>query len=289
MGLGSVLKKAGNIATGGALGAATSAIGGVAANKASNKATEAELQAIQNAQANASFGNAASTDDLRGAQQQSYEAQLGQLNNITGQNQPYVDAGQQGLMGLTDMQKNGGFQNPEFQFNPNDVTHSPFFAQLMNDAMKALTRSAAGKSRLFSGGTAQELLDYSKKINAQDYVGEYGRQFGLAEEKYNSGRQNVQDQYARMLGLSDIGERATGRIGSAETNFGNQVQGLNQTTANQIAAGDENLGTNLANLNLQTGNVQASGYKERAGILNNTLSSVTGNVGDLIGLSSVRK
>lgn len=265
-----------------AIGTGTDIAGQIVGNKASNKATKAQTDAIDRERGILTRSGSDAEGILRGGQQQSYEAQLGVLDRTTAANQPYVDVGQQGLLGLSDMASSGRLRTPEF--NPKADLDAGSEA-LIQDALKALTRTTAGRSRLNSGGTIREIEDLAQTLSNK-YRGDI---FGRSLDTYNANRAGVEDEYKRLMGLSDIGERGTARIGAADSNFGNQTQGLNERTATSIA--DSRLGTGrlLAGLEADQGNVEASGYGTRAALLNTTLSNVGQDVGELIGLRQARQ
>jgi hypothetical protein len=247
------------------LGAAGSALSGGSTGKANKNAIAAQLAAINRARGDLNYGLNQGVDTYREGQRENYDLNL-----------PYLQVGQQGLLGLSDMMKNGG-QNPDFQFDPSQVKDSPFFAQAMQEGLKALNRSAAGKSRLLSGGTMKELLNYGESLKAKDYADEYSREFGLATQKYNAGRQNVQDLYGRYLGLSNIGNQAAAR-----------TQDSNDLAANSIAKMQFGTGQDMGNLNIQEGNTRASGYKNSAAINANLAENLGDSIGQFLSLRQSR-
>lgn len=291
MGFLSILGKVAGIAaapfTGGAtlipslIGLGTDIAGGIINNKASNKATNSQLSSITEAERRGGMGVNDLTGTLREGQQESYDAQLGALERITAGNRPYTDVGGRAMYSLGDMLDSGQFKNPDIP----DPMIDPGFKFRMDEAMKALSRSAAGRSRLLSGGTLKELQDYAQGLASQ----EYGNAFNRSLQTAQYGREGVQDLYNRVYGIAEMGSQAAGRQQGAEQNFGNQAQNLNMDVASQIANAQFNNSREFQNLATDAGNVRASGYVQRANNLGRTVRNVGDQIGSMISLRSARR
>lgn len=206
-------------------------------------------------------------DTLRRSQQESYEAQLGAYNDINALNNPYAQAGTQAFMNLSDMNRNGAFD-----ITPDKVMMDPGFDFRMQEAAKALNRTAAGRSRLFSGGSGKQMEEYLQNLASNEYGAAYGR-----------ARQNAQDTYNRYMGISGAGEQAISRIGAARSNLADRSQAINTNIDEDIFRSQLNLGQNLADLSLRRGNITAQGYGQKAALGQSNWNEIGNMVGSVYG------
>lgn len=161
------------------------------------------LDAANQAAEDARVAGATGRDVIRSE----YEAGLDRLS-------PYLTAGQTGVEQLAAMMGPGGELNR--RFSTEDFQVDPGYAFRMAEGTKALERSAAARGRVLGGAQLKALARYGQGLGSQEY-----------QNAFERFRAENADRTARFLGLSAIGERATGQANNLGTWYG---------------------GTNLANL-----------------------------------------
>jgi len=188
-----------------------------------------------------------------------------------GAQQPYLQAGQQGLGQLTDLITSGGFQTevPEFEYDPFEFEADPGYQFRLEQGLQGVERGAAARGGALGGGTLKALTEYGQGIGSQEYgkahrryTGERQFDYGLLSDLY--GRQ-VQQQGIRsqgLFGLAGIGQQAAGQTGQLATGLGSGLAGLTQQRGGFQAAG------------------QAAPYRALGDF-------VGGTTGDLMGLGSL--
>lgn len=245
--------------------------GGIQKKRALSRAETLQLNAINQARGNVQTGLGQTTETLRGGQQQSYEAGLGALGGVEETNAPYEQTGRNALYALGNENFASGnipFQAPQFQFDPSQVQQDPGFQFRMDQAMQALSRSAAGRGALGSGGTLKALTEYGQGLASQEYGNAYGRAFntaltrfqtglqgGLAE--FNAAQENQANRFNRLYALGGLGRQAAAQTAGAQQQFGRDVMSLDETTAARIGGYQQGAAGDLANLSLQEGAVRA--------------------------------
>lgn len=260
-----------------------------------SKAVGAQIKAIQEAQGGLRGGLSDATGTLREGQREGYDAAAGGLQDIQGQNAPYSQVGQEALYSLASMGPNQ-YKRAEFQFDPNNVQMDPGFKFRMDEAMKAINRSAAGRGRLYAGGTLKELQEYAQGLASNEYDRAFGRQFDTARAKYGAeSEQNLReynqgnDQFERQLSLAQFGERAAGRNTEAIERYYSQVMGLDAETARAIAQAQLGTADNIAELSTSAGAVRGQGSLAQGRNVSAGLGNIGYDVGNLISLGSARR
>lgn len=130
----------------------------------------------------------------------------------------------------------------------------------MDQGIKALENSAAGRGGLFSGNTQKSLINYGQGLASQEY-GNY---------------------LNRLAGLADAGQGAAARQAGFSLQTGNT---MNNALAGQGAYTNQSLGgigNALASGQINAANAQASGIMGSA----NALSGMFGNLTNLAGYHS---
>jgi hypothetical protein len=155
--------------------------------------------------------------------------QLQMYNQQRQDAQPWT---QVGLSALTQM------QDPSFQksFSFADYQQDPSYQYQLDEATKALQKSAAAKGGLLSGATMRSLASTATNMANQNY-----------QNAFNNYRAETGDQFGRLSTLAGLGQNAlNGTMGAAQ-NYGNNV------SQNQIglgnAQGAATIGANQSGLN----------------------------------------
>ena len=250
-----------------AIGAAGSIIGGIiqghAAGNAASEQVAQEQKALAVEQANQAKGI-------------NYQNQ--QLQTIQGQQQPYLQAGTQGLGSLENLlgvgggngqagygsllQGYGAFQAPTLA----QAENQPGYQFQLQQGLNALQNSAAVRGTLLSGGTAAGIEQYGQEAAQQDYSNVYNQMLGTYQTNYNTFAQNQANEYNRLSGLTGVGQGAANVLAGAQ----------------QSAAG--NVGNILTNESAQQGQTYgAIGNAQAAGTIGqaNAYSGAIGNVSNL--------
>src|SRR3989442_3739422 len=144
-----------NILTGGLLNVGKDIFNGIQTNNALTRAGTQQLNA--NAQARQGLTTAQTTaqNTLEASHDAAYYTGLGGLGAVEEAYQPYRDVGQQALMGLGDAANaQTHFKAPSADDIKGQLDPSMQFT--MDEGLKALQRSPAGRGRLNSGGTLKD-------------------------------------------------------------------------------------------------------------------------------------
>lgn len=145
----------------------------------------------------------------------------------------------------------------------------------MREAMKGLSRSAAGRMRLHSGDTYKELLRYGTDLASTEYAAADARNFRNQSTAYQSMIENQARRQAGLQNLANTGFSAATQGNQATQNMTNNLTDLYGTTAR-----------NIAGLTTDAGAVNASGYISGANNLNNLLGNIGSGLGGLVGGSN---
>jgi hypothetical protein len=163
-----------------------SLIGGYFQNKAAKDATKAQTQ----------------------SNQQAIDYSKYMFDTMRGDEQPFMQAGQQGLAALA-----GGYQA------------SPFYAYQKKEMLDGLNASHAALGSLYSGGTDIDRMRHINGLAAADQAQWFGQQMGLA----------------------GLGQNAASQTGVAGMNNANNVGGYLQNQGIAQANGAISQGNNWAN------------------------------------------
>ena len=167
------------------------------------------------------------------AQRQAAQTQMDMFNTITGQEQPFMQAGYgattalQQLLGLQSGSPGGGLQNGYLMqtFNPSSIASSPGYQFAQNQAMQAVKNADSPTVGALSGPAMRDLLNAST---------------GTAEQYYNNYFNQFQTQqgniFSRLSALVGLGQNAASNTGTAGTQLGTgTAQALAGAGASQAA------------------------------------------------------
>lgn len=145
----------------------------------------------------------------------------GQTSNLD----PYLNAGRQGVTGLTNAFAPGGELTKQFSFDPSQVASSPEYQFALNQGTDAIQKSAAARGGLLSGGTLKGLTQYGQGLASQAYQQAYNNALGTFSTNRNNTLQG-------LLAQTGIGQTATSQYDQAAQNYGNLYSGNTLTGAN---------------------------------------------------------
>lgn len=117
-------------------------------------------------------------------------------------------------------------------FSMSDYQADPGYGFRLSEGLKAIQNSAAARGGLLSGSALKGITRYGQDAASQEYGNAYAR--------YN---QNQQNQYARLSGLSSMGENAAGQIAGLGANTAAGIAG------NQIGIGNATGAAAIGNAN----------------------------------------
>lgn len=289
---------------GGALiGGATSIIGGLLGSSASKKAAAAQKQAADAAirQVDTATGEAVNSGYDAIAQSNNAihtgvdagnkyiadagTAQKGLYGDMTAGLDPYKTAG---TYGLDKMQSQG-----DFSFSPKDLENDPGYQFQLQQGLKALQNTAAGRGMLQSGSALKSAIGYEQGLAGTSYQNAYNRALGT----FDTNRQGYQS-------LANLGQNANSQAIQAGGIYGGQLTslaGLGANTnmqgagllSNTAIQGNEYMGNALmsgarqdADLITGRGNADAAGTMGSANAWTGALNGV-GNAASLYGLSQM--
>ncbi len=251
---------------------------------------------------------------LTGATDRATAVQKEALDSNLKLNQPWIDAGTKALSDLSGGMASGAFNAPVEAFNEQqpgpfqdsgqapeqyhdagfNFQEDPGYQFRLQQAQKAIERSAAAKGGLFSGATLSDLAGKSGQMASEEYGQAYDRyannrnfQSGQAADNINQfnnnrnfkygqytdtlnqfnnnrnnfnntqavKRQGLNDRFDRLSTLAGLGTTASARSGASNTLFGQQA-GDNAVTQGQITATNDIAGHN-SNVQLGMGILNA--------------------------------
>src|SRR5438552_11348495 len=269
-----------NILTGGLLNVGKDIFNGIQTNNALTRAGTQQLDANARARQGLTTAQTTAEGTLRSGQEQGYGAQFDALQGIDQAWSPYQQVGGQALMGLNDA------ANAQTQFkapSADDIKGQldPSMQFTMDEGLKALQRSAAGRGRLNSGGTLKDINTFAQGLASTNYGNAYSRAYQNSLMNYQSGMENQGNRFNRLNSISQMGYNATANENAARENFGNQTMALDERTGYSIAQSQLGLGNALANNSIQEGNIRAG---QTMGKVTNVTDSVNNGLYDLTGM-----
>jgi hypothetical protein len=225
------------------------------------------------------------------AQESAAAQQMQMFNTIQGQEQPFMQAGQnattslQQLLGLTSGNPGGGLQNgyltqaapAPFSFDPSKITSSPAYQFAQQQGLSAVSNNEAPNVGALSGPALKALTQFSTGTAAQ-YYNDY---FNQAQSQYNTNfntQQTAQNNiFSRLSAIAGLGQNAASNTGTAGTQLG---IGAGQATA---GAGASQAAGTVGAANAISGGVQGAA---NSFALNSILSQYggAGGGGDNVGV-----
>lgn len=177
-------------------------LGGLLGNEASGTAANAQTQAAN---------TAANT-------------QLQMFNQNRADLAPWREAGVNALGQISQGTQPGGeFLRP---FSMDDYAADPGYNFRMDQGMKAIQQSAAGKGNLLSGGALKGIQRFGQDLASQEY--------GNAYNRFNQNQANQFNRLASISGLGQTTAQQTGALGSAAAQG---IAGAQMGAGNAQAAG----------------------------------------------------
>lgn len=252
---------------GAGISAATSLIGGFMGSSASKKAAAAQKasadaaikqvdratgEATDRGYAGIEQSNNAIHTGLDAANKQIADtgtAQKGLYGDMTAGIDPYKAAG---TYGLDQLKSNAG----TFKFDPKDLENEPGYQFQLQQGMKALQNSAAGRGMLQSGAALKSAIGYEQGLAGTSYQNAYNR----ALNTFNTNQQGYQS-------LANLGQNANSQAIQAGGIYGGQLTSLAGLGANTNMQGAGLLSNTAMQGNEYIGNAQMTGAREDADLI----------------------
>lgn len=177
-------------------------------------------------------------------------------SQLTGNLNPYIGAGQQGVTSLA----NYAASNPTFSFDPNSTTQNPGYQFLAKQGANAVQNSAAAQGMAQGGLTAAALEQYGQGLAAT-----YENQlFNQAQSQFQT---NQNTTLANLSALTNTGLQANSQNNTVAQNL------TGQQAANTIGAGVYAGNTNTSLQQYLAGlNTQGQEFNSNTGIQGSKLA-----------------
>jgi hypothetical protein len=254
-------------ALGAGISGVTSLIGGFMASSAAKKAAQQQKEAAAAAQKQIDYATGAAVDRGYAGIEQSNNAintgrdaalkgiaetgtaQKGIYGDMTAGLDPYKAAG---TYGLDQLQSKAG----TFAFNPKDLENEPGYQFQLQQGMKALQNSAAGRGMLQSGAALKSAIGYEQGLAGTSYQNAYNR----ALSTFNTNQQGYQT-------LANLGQTANSQGIQAGGIYGGQLTSLAGLGSNANMQGASLLSNTALQGNEYIGNAQMSGARADADLI----------------------
>lgn len=182
------------------------------------------------------FGGLFGANASQTASQQYQQALEKSQNFLQGQEQqglanyqPYLDAGSGATTTLSSLLGTPGqglltpwtqqFQAPTAA----QAEATPGYQFQLQQGTNAMQNSAAGNGSLLTGRTLADLNNFAQGTASTNYQNLFNNAFTQYESSYNQFRNNQQDQYSKLMGLSGEGLTAAGGAGGLISNIGGDI------------------------------------------------------------------
>ena len=188
------------------IGAAGSLFGGLFGGAASGRASQQYINALKDAQ-----------KSLLGTEQQG-------LANYS----PYLQAGAAagglltGNLSQLTAPWTGSFTAPTAE----QAAATPGYKFQLQQGEDALQNAAAARGGLLSGGTLAGLNNYAQRVASTNYQNTFNNALTQYQQAYQTFRNNQQDAYSRLLGVSGLGLGAASGAGNLITGIGGDIASL---------------------------------------------------------------
>jgi hypothetical protein len=188
-------------------GLSAAAIGGIAAG----------VGAIGGAVISANGAQSAANTQA-GAQEEAAQVQQNMFNTITGNEQPFMEAGRGATSALNQLlglasgsDATGGLGNSFLTqtFNPSSITSSPGYQFAQSQGLQAVTNAEAPLVGSMSGPALKALTNFSTGT-AEQYYNDYFNQFQTQQN-------NI---FNRLSSLASLGQNAAGNVGNSGAQLG---------------------------------------------------------------------
>lgn len=170
--------------------------------------------------------------------------QAGMFNTIVGQEQPYIQGGNnaetslQKLLGLQGGAGPGGLPNGYLtqQFNPTqqELDNYPGYQFQQQQGDQAVQNSAAATTGAVSGSALKQLSTFNQGLAASNYSN-YFNQFQTQQN-------NI---FNRLSTIAGLGQNAAGNLGNNGAQLGTGIAQAQAAAAGSIGAGVSSAGSNL--------------------------------------------
>ena len=156
-----------------------------------------------------------------GATEQAAQLQAQQYGQTRQDLLPYMQTGQVGLGQITDPR----FSRP---FTMADYQQSPAYQFNLQQGTQALNKAAAARNMYYAPQTLQDITKYSQGMASNEF-----------QNAFSNYQTDLQNQWARMLGLSQLGQTSAAKVGdigatTAGAIGGNITSGAAATAAGQM-------------------------------------------------------
>ena len=180
------------------------------------------------------------------AAQEALDFQKGVYNTATGQFEPYIAAGEQGLKGFTE--KVAGFKQPEFNFQKQafDINNwkDPGYDFRLGEAQKAIEASTAKKGMTLASGALKSLQTRGQDMASQEYEKAYDRygkerafDYTTESDKYTRNLGFSKDELSNLFNQTNIGRESVGNLAEIGGTQGAQIAQSLTDKANAQAQG----------------------------------------------------
>lgn len=225
-----------------------------------------------------------------------YNQQTDNLNDKygaeTGNLDPYLQAGRQGITSLSSMLQPGGELTKQFSFDPKDLQNDPGYQFQLQQGQKAINNSTAANGLAGSGSQAKALSQYNQGLAGTTYNNAYNR----ALTTFQTNRANTLAPLNTLIGagqtatgqFDQAAQSQTGQFNQANQNYGNTVSSNDLNSALQSGAWGVDSGKSIASIFDNIGKVKASGSIAQGNIWGGLADSAAAGLatGGLSGLST---
>lgn len=192
--------------------------------------------------------------------------------------QPYLDAGSKATGTLSDLlaAPGQGLLTPWSQTfhapTAAEAEATPGYQFQLQQGENAMQNSAAGRGGLLSGRTLADLNNYAQGTASTNYQNTFNNALTQYQTAYNGFRNNQQDQYSRLMGMSGQGLQATQGAGNLRQGFGGDIASLYGQMGAAQAQGTIAQGNTMSNMIGGIGNAISGGLTMKYGLGGGTSS-----------------
>ena len=164
--------------------------------------------------------------------------------------EPFREAGTGAVSQLSDLLAPGGDLTKTWDksFQAPTTTDDPGFQFRLDQGNQAIQRSAAARGGLTSGGTVKAIDRYSQDLASQEYQNAWNRSLIQYNTAYNEFQTNQENQYRRLMGLTEVGVQGAGGAGQAITQAGAATASGQVGSANAWSGGISGATSSIADL-----------------------------------------
>lgn len=175
------------------------------------------------------------------------------LNQLTEQQQPYMDLGSSSISKLQSQLNSSGINTP-FSFDASNLSNTPGYQFTLNQGNRAVNNQSSASGLNLSGAQLKGISDYTTGLADNTY----NQQYTNALNTYNTNYDVSSDQYNRLASLVGLGQSAAAGVGNAGVTTANQAGNYLTSGANASASGT-----------VAAANAQAAGVNNAANTVSN--------------------